>query len=238
MTRERIDRAVGYPYRAHGEDFLFTGGRAEPLPDAVAFDTLTPVVAVGSNRAPEQLARKFDGMAVSIPVTRVTARHVDVVHAAHMARYGAIPATLAPSEGTEVELWITWLDAVCLDHMDATESVGVNYDRVFVALEVVETRRAAPLRVLSYAARRGYLAFESEPVALAAVPARGRRFPALHQHDVLSRLHADHGRDEPFEDWLLAHIGEAGAGRRQGLTRSLAITAIRPGGGPKGVASD
>ena len=227
MTKASIDRALAYPYAAHDRDYLFENGTVTDLSPTIDLTGLTPVAAVGSNRAPEQLARKFDGMDVSIPVTRLTARDVDVVHAAHMARYGAIPATLAPSPGTEAELWITWLDATALDHMDRTESIGVNYDRVTLVLSAAPGHRPAPERVVVYAARRGLLAIDAAPVALAAVPARGRRFAALHQHEVLSQLHQWHGPRESFETWLADHIGDPGQPRRERLTRSLARTAIK-----------
>lgn len=58
----------------------------------------TPVLAYGANAAPERLRRKFApyGPAV-IPVLRARLHDFDIVHAAHVSSYGAIPATLEPS---------------------------------------------------------------------------------------------------------------------------------------------
>lgn len=226
-----LGRALGYPYPAHAADFLFRDGAAQPLPPDYALDGLTPVVAVGSNRSPVQLARKFAGMTVAVPVTRMPARDVDVVHAAHIAGYGAVPATLAASPGTTVELWITWLDPAALAHMDATEAVGVNYDRVSVALCWTGSGPRAPVRALLYTARRGLLRLDGAPVALSEIPASERRYPAMHQEQLLRRLHADHG-DGNFEGWLGAIIGPPGQTGRSALTARLAKAADRsPGPG-------
>ena len=232
-----LARAMDYPYPAHPEPYLFRGGRAEPLPADLDTSRLTPVIAVGSNRAPVQLARKFERMQTAIPVTRLVARDLDVVHAAHMAGYGAVPATLAPSPGTEVELWITWLDAAAMERMDATEAVGVNYAREEQALEIVTADGPAPDRALVYNALRGCLSFDGAMVPLAVVPATGRRGRALTQREVLERLHREAGSKADFERWLHGHIGPTGLLRRTRLTARLAAGAIRPGGAGGGSVS-
>lgn len=226
-----LARAMDYPYAAHPSPYLFRGGRVEPLSADLRTDHLTPVIAVGSNRAPLQLARKFAGMETAIPVTRLVARDLEVVHAAHTAGYGAVPATLAPAPGTEVELWITWLDAAAMRRMDETEAVGVNYAREEQALEIVTADGPAPDRALVYNALRGCLSFDGAMVPLAAVPATGRRSPALTQREVLERLHREAGGTAPFERWLHGHIGPTGLLRRKRLTARLAADAIRPGQG-------
>lgn len=228
-TRDDVlARAMDYPYPAHPAPYLFRDGRTEPLPPALDRASLTPVIAVGSNRSPEQLARKYQDLPVSIPVTRLTARDLDVVYAAHMAGYGAVPATLAPSPGTEVELWITWLDRSALTRMDETEAVGVNYRREEQVLDVVAADGPVPDRALVYNALRGCLAFDGTMVPLAAIPATGRHASALSQREVLERLHREAGGTEEFERWLHGHIGATGLLRRRRLTAKLAAGAIRP----------
>lgn len=219
-----LARAIDYPYTAHPSEYLFREGRAEALASDHPMDDLVPVVAVGSNRAPEQLARKYTGWDVTIPVTRHRARDVDVVYAAHMASYGAIPATLAGSPGTVVELWITWLDGPALARMDATEALGVNYDRVEVSIRFEEHDRAAPHSVLLYTARRGALRLDGQPVALAAVTAKERRFEALSMDGLLRRVHMDQGVGD-FEPWLRDRIGDHGRDARRVLTDRLAASA-------------
>ncbi len=232
VRQAALARAMDYPYPAHPEPYLFRGGRAEPLAGGFETGHLTPVIAVGSNRAPVQLARKFERMETAIPVTRLVARDLDVVHAAHMAGYGAVPATLAPSPGTEVELWITWLDEAAMRRMDETEAVGVNYAREEQVLDIVSADGPAPDRALVYNALRGCLSFDGAMVPLAAVPATGRRIPALTQREVLERLHREAGSKAAFERWLHGHIGPTGLLRRTRLTDRLAAGALRPGGQP------
>lgn len=224
-----LARAMEYPYPAHPQPYLFRSGRAEPIPSGFEVAGLTPVIAVGSNRAPVQLARKFERMDTAIPVTRLVARDLDVVHAAHMAGYGAVPATLAPSPGTEVELWITWLDETAMRRMDETEAVGVNYVREEQVLEIVTADGPAPARALVYNALRGCLSFDGAMVPLAAVPATGRRSIGLTQREVLERLHREAGSKADFERWLHGHIGPTGLLRRSRLTERLAAEAIRHG---------
>ncbi len=221
-----LQRALGYPYPAHSDDFLFEDGQARPLTVDHPLDGLTPVIAVGSNRAPVQLARKFSGMRASVPVTRLRARDVDVVHTAHIAGYGSIPATLAESPGTTVELWITWLTEAALARMDETEAVGVNYDRVTVSLAWTDPGPRAPARALMYAGRRGLLRLDGSLIALESIPAQARRFPAMSQEQVLRRLHSEHGTDR-FEDWIGGLIGSAGQTARNALVDALAIMADR-----------
>ena len=54
-----IARALGYPYPAPTDDFVLRAGVAERFDSSVSLIHRTPVLAVGSNRAPEQLRRKF-----------------------------------------------------------------------------------------------------------------------------------------------------------------------------------
>lgn len=229
-----LARALGYPYAAHDDDYLFADGAPGPLPDDHTFEGLTPVIAVGSNRSPAQLARKYAPRhmrrPVRIPVTRVRARDVDVVYAAHLAGYGSAPATLAPSPGTVAELWITWLDKAALARMDETEGIGAQYDRHWVEVAVeAPAHRPRPDRMLLYAARRGLLNQDGKPIALAEIRAENRRYEALPQEAMLRRLHAAHRdhEDHGFEDWLHGLIGPWGAIRRRAVVQRLAADALR-----------
>ena len=106
----RLMRAYGYPYPAPEHDFLFRAGDVAPLDLSFDLGSRQPVIAVGSNRAPEQLARKFGPEHDrTIPVTWAWMQGYDVVYCAHLAGYGSVPATLHGSPGTEVRVAITWL---------------------------------------------------------------------------------------------------------------------------------
>ena len=219
-----ITRALGYPYPAPSGDFIFQGGGVEAYDEGVSLENRTPVLAVGSNRAPEQLRRKFGDIAL-VPVTVASLRDLDVVYSAHMASYGSIPATLAPSPGTRVAVSLTWLTPDQLNRMHETEAIGVNYDYGVardLEIDMGAGRPAVPIGC--YLGRRGALALDGRPVALAEVEAVDRVFGSARQSETLARVHADQGRGEPFEAWLSALIADRD--RRARLTTCLSRKAF------------
>jgi len=185
-----LRRAFGYPYAAPRQSWQFRDGRVE------AFDPgqragRTPVLAIGSNRAPEQLARKYANLpGTLIPVERVFLRDFDVVYAATLARYGAVPAMLQHVPGSRVELMLTWLTEAQLARMHATELGAANYsfarlERVHLETETGEVRTSA----LCYVGARGAFTDDETPAyALAAVPARNRRLPQVDTRHMLARF--------------------------------------------------
>ena len=103
--RKQIDRALGYPYEAPNESFLFENGKPGKDPDRIAEIINAPdrerILAIGSNRSPEQLARKFKQPdEPAIAAVAATSHDFDVVYAARIASYGAMPATLVCKRGT------------------------------------------------------------------------------------------------------------------------------------------
>ncbi|MCP5371096.1 MAG: hypothetical protein H6907_05120 [Hyphomicrobiales bacterium] len=208
-----LARALGYPYPVPDHSYLLTAAGPVPLapggppPDLAG---RTPVLATGSNRAPEQLARKFEGMgAVAIPVIRCRLWDFDAVYSAHFARYGAIPAVLRPSPGTAVELAVTWLTDRELAQMHATEALGVNYDAGRAEGVRLEPEFGpAPGAVWAYVGRRGYLDWDGAPVALAEVAATGRTLPAAGQAQVQRRVHGRLGAGTAFADFVRGNAGD------------------------------
>jgi len=190
-----IDRARKYPYLAPEGGFVLANGRLFHLDEAQLSNDhadgilagRTPVLSVGSNRAPVQLLRKF-GMAATVPVTPARLHDCDIVHAAILGYYAAVPCTAFPSPGTVVTLNVAWLDAEQLVQMHRTEGIGVAYD--FVQMQGVTHQFNLPvLPVFGYAARAGVLdCGGGEPAGLAAIPAEGRRFQTLDQHQAATRL--------------------------------------------------
>lgn len=185
-----------------------------------------PVLAYGSNGAPEQLARKFANHDDRVfVVVRARLADFDVVYAPHFTRYGTIPATLAPSAGTSVSVSITYLSPAQRDHMHDTEISAGNYTFGRLAgIALVPHGRAKMSDCWVYVSPHGSLDVSSAPVALAAVPAEGRRFQPLVTPDVLN-----HARDrlKPGAD-LDQFIGETIADHtlRRSRTRALRQSAI------------
>ena len=190
-----IDRALKYPYHAPSGGFILSNGDLFHLDESqVSHDRKdgilagrTAVLSVGSNRSPVQLLRKF-GMAVTVPVTPARLHDCDIVHAALLGYYAAVPCTAFPSSGTVVQLNVAWLDDDQLIQMHRTEGIGVAYD--FVEMQTVEHQFKLPIgSVFGYAARAGVLdCGDGMPAGLAAIPVERRRFTALSQDQAATKL--------------------------------------------------
>lgn len=216
MTREnRLRHARAYPFAIPAASFLFVDGAARHLRPGETFAEhhyadRVPVIACGSNRSPARLAEKFpDGG--DVPVERAWLRDFDVVFSAHITGYGSVPATLAPSPGTRVEVSITWLDAAQLAVMHASETRGENYDYVKLArldltLEGDGRWHRALAEAYAYQSRRGALSVDDGPVALGAVRAEGRIFPVMSQDEILAAVHAKVGGTEPVDDFVEQNV--------------------------------
>lgn len=203
VLREQIERhpraqdllrAFLYPYAAPDRDFLFSAGQVSPLTkQKVRVQTADriPVLAVGSNRAPAQLTRKFSHQNISdvIPVTLGWMMHHDIVYSTHVSGYGAVPATLAPSPGTRVRVAVTWLSAGQLAHMHVTESVPVQYQYVGLHGRDVELDCGLTVdNIGMYQSSSGYVFGQQDTFALSAIRAEARRYPALSQWDIMAHI--------------------------------------------------
>jgi len=183
--RAALARVLGYPYLAPDGPFSQAGGCADEGPELVAF---------GANADPRVLAGKLGAG------TPVSARHAfladhDIAFSAHVSPYGAIPAALVPSPGTSVPVHLLRLRVHDRARLDATEP---NY-----------VRQALAPGLEAYRSRHGVLTLDGGPVALAAVPARGRTLPALTQEALLERLRALLDPGATLQDFVLAQAHDA-----------------------------
>jgi len=188
-----IDRARLYPYSAPSGGYLLANGVLYGLDQNMIdrhqwiFDGRVAVLSVGSNRAPVQLRRKF-GDAAIIPVTPARLFDCDIVHAAMLGFYAAVPCTAFPCAGCIVSLNVAWLDAEQLEQMHRTEGIGVAYDYVMMQ-DVVHDLLVPDQPVYGYSARSGVLDYAGGmPAALPAIAAVGRRFPEVSQADAAARV--------------------------------------------------
>jgi hypothetical protein len=211
-------RARNYPYDRAGYSFVFANGDIQPLPADV--DQLIaehhPVLAFGSNAAPEQLRRKYrDWPDVRFVVTQASLQDYDVVYSAHLTSYGAVPATLAPSPGTHLETWITWLDDEQLAHMHTTEmgaggGADVNYayghlQDVAVTIEEVDCDVTA---VGVYLSNYGALALAEAPLAFTRIKASDRTFEARDKISVLEDVRDRLAPDLDLDKFVHAVVGD------------------------------
>ena len=162
-----------------------------------------PVLAVGSNRSPEQLLRKFSERDI-LPVTLIQLCDYDVVYAAHMASYGSIPAVLTRSPGTVIDIGINWLSRIQLERMHETEAIGVNYNfGVASKLNILSGNEHKIHNVGCYLGIHGCLSLKKNLIALKEINARDRIFTALSQFEILCEIHSSNSKSIPFEANIL-----------------------------------
>ena len=227
--------ARSYPFALPERSYLFRDGTVEPLGEFDASGR-APVLGAGSNQSHEQVARKFAlfRKGCEIPVQRAWLEDFDTVYSAQITHYGSIPATFIQSRGTRVSTFVLWLDDTQLEWMHATEA---NYD--FDRLDDIRIFLDGSIELLPtgfvYSARVGCLALNDEPVALAEIPARGRKFPAMTQSEIQSELRDRMDAGTDLDRFVEAQIAdEAIRSRRRSF---LASKAIIPGFPRRTVAS-
>lgn len=184
-----LSRAVAYPYEAPLRSFVQVGKHSHDLDSAAGLDLVgrEPLLAYGANAAPSVLARKLEGLAEEpLPVLRAELAGFDVVYSAHISPYGAVPSTLQRSEGTRVPVFVLYPNPDQLLRLSATEP---NYELRRLATAGLRTDLVlSPPAVQAYVSRHGCLALDDTEVALAAIEASQRRFPALGEVEVLERV--------------------------------------------------
>jgi hypothetical protein len=191
-----------------------------------------PVLAYGANAAPERLRLKFAPCAPAVfPVLRTRLHGFDVVYAAHVSSYGAIPATLERSPGTICEIATTYLDTAQVARMHETEFSRHTYRfGQIVDIHVELEYRATLDAVGSYVGGYGHIAPEGEPFALAAISATNRRFRALSQTEMHRTAHALLGAEISLDAFIQQAIADEAIRRER--TASLRARA-RPFSHPR-----
>lgn len=222
--RHSVSHARAYPFRIPSGCYLFSDGAVRPMPPDEASrvplrEARAPVIALGSNRSPEQLARKYRrlyrdaGTPVTIPVEHALLAGFDVVYAAHFSSYGSITATIHPSPGTRVEVSLGWLTAPQLAIMHETEG-GYHY----VALEGIGLETASGHRRTSafvYVGRNGALAADGQAIAVAEAGAEGRCYRALSQSEVQSLVRARLAPEMSDDTFIRGTIEDSALRRRR-----------------------
>lgn len=178
--RERLRRASAYPYEIPVRSFVQLGDRTTDLVEVPDLEGRRPLLAYGSNAAPEALARKLaPDPDTPLPLFRAELADFDAVYSDHISPYGAVPATLHPSPGTALPVFVSYPTEQQRRLLAATEP---NYEErrlagVSCALDLGETLEELD----AFLGRHGFLLLDGSPVALSAIPARNRVFPALDQ---------------------------------------------------------
>jgi hypothetical protein len=220
--REReaiVERALAYPFPRPPGPVLIEGGRVRELRDLdpALVDGRTPVLAYGSNASPESLGWKFpDERDAVLPLVRGTLHDLDVVYSSHIAVYGSVPATLQRSPGTAVETFVAYLTDRQLALVESWE-INATYETLAVDLEL--DLGDPPATVGAFVSRHGCLTADGAEIAVAEVPARGRRFAAMTQPEVLEHARALAASELSLHDFILAGVRDYD--RARGFTALL-----------------
>jgi hypothetical protein len=221
-----VARALAYPFDPHPEPFLYVAGRAEPLDPAAPglFEGRRPILAVGSNASPKRLLEKF-GVDAHAPVTFAVVEDHVVAHSAKFTVYGSMPATLHPWPGARAKVHATWLTEAELAVMDATESLGVEYERVAMSAVLLDCPAyAGPIE--TYVSLAGALAWDGAPAVSVASRCAGDVPRALDQRGAQALAMRLLGLEGAVEDFVAANLADRAL--RLARTRDLSTRAGLP----------
>ena len=228
----RLARAKGYPYDLPKASYvLFEGQCLHDRGYAVNdMDERTPVLAYGSNAAFEQLKRKYAETLNKemIPVFKVILPGFDVVYSARLSRYGAIPAALAPSKGTVLETFVTYLTERQLGVMHRTEVSGTAYQfGELRGLTAMVDRVGLTERLYLYRSQAGALARDGGMVAYEEVTAQNRTLLALPHAEMLTMVQRDLDGEVGLDDFIMKVSGDDEARRAHSAALREAAIPIR-----------
>ncbi len=222
-----------YPYVDVTDDLL--GASTVQLPDESVMEVagllqslgledkvdaqLVPVIGYGSNPAPSQIARKFSARAyqgdVVVPVMKGVLHGFDVVWTPAFVTYGSMPATVAPSPGTDVDVWITWLEKGAEKAMDETEHSNPEERPLYVQATLDDARYSFdgpdPDQIGIYVSCFGPLAVDYETFAVSEVPARGRTIRTLTSPQAIAKVTPRLGWRGSVIDLIYSNVVDASA---------------------------
>jgi hypothetical protein len=198
-----LKRAIGYPWARPQGSYRLRDGDVEPLDGLSAEERKRviaefasedggrlPLLAIGSNGAPETLERKFAHFpeerdrAVLVLTGRL--HDFDVGVSPQPAIYGSMPATLFPSPGTQVAAAVLWVTPTQFTQLVWSE-LSYRLGRLCTRFEVDEVDADFD-EVLVFVSRFGAFCVDKRPVALAAIPATERSAEALTQEQLLDAV--------------------------------------------------
>lgn len=194
------EHALGYPWARPRGSFHLGPAGVQPLEEMprerreLTIERMTgepagrqPLLAFGSNGAPEVLARKFAHFPAeedrTVLVLTGRLRDFDVGASPQPAIYGSLPATLFPSEGTEARGAVLWVTGPQLTQLTWSE-LSYRLGRLRTRFETDEGSHEFD-ELLAFVSRFGAFRIDGRPVALEAIPARRRSAPALDQARLL-----------------------------------------------------
>ncbi|MBS1679938.1 MAG: hypothetical protein JST08_21425 [Actinobacteria bacterium] len=209
---ELVRRALAYPYGPPAGSFVQIGDRTVPVsPGEVDLDGRRPLLAYGSNASPEALTRKLAHLPPEpLAALRVTLGGWDVVYSAHVTGYGSVPAAVVPSPGTAAAVHLVFPNEAQLEAITATEGENYRLERLADFSAEYESGGGGPREIDAFASVHGPLLVDGTPVALAAIPARDRVFPAASTPAIIDRVRAALMPDLSVPEFVLHHVKQGG----------------------------
>jgi hypothetical protein len=196
---------------------------------AIEIDETIAIVAAGSNGSAIQLARKYRERRSGRPtlIAPATIGGAVSVYSAHIASYGSVPATmhLGPDAAVTASAHVLLMPVEELAHMNATESLGLNYVLAAPHAMRATVDRVTIDRPLAYVSLRGALSLSGGPVRLPDMGGEASGYPAASQREMLARVQAHVGDAGSLEDFVTRLIGDRTM--RLAVTARLAETAER-----------
>jgi hypothetical protein len=211
-TEELVRRALAYPYDPPARSFVQAGACTLPLPlEGVDLTARRALLAYGANASPEALTRKLAALPPRpIPVLRVALSGWDVVYSAHVTRYGAVPAAVVASPGTVASVHLVFADDEQLAALAATEGQNYRLEQLADFGAELEIGGDGPAEIDAFISVHGPLLLDGSPVALAAIPARDRAFPALTTPEMIDRVRAVLHPELSLTEFVLHHVEHGG----------------------------
>jgi hypothetical protein len=209
---ELLRRALAYPYEPPVGSFVQVGDRTEPVPPrGPDLAGRRALLSYGANAAPEALTRKLAALEPRpLPVLAGQLSGFDVVYSAHVTRYGAVPAALVASPGTTASIHLVFPDEEQLAALAATEGQNYALERLTDFTCELEVGAAGPAEIDAFLSVHGPLLRGGQPIALAAIPARGRRFPALSTPEVIELVRAELMPELDLTQFILRFVEHGG----------------------------
>ena len=214
-----LERALGYPWERPAGSYEWRDGALRSFAelDEAEREGLVarhasggrrlPLLAIGSNAAPEVLERKFGhlppGEERAVLALSGHLHDFDVGASAQPTIYGSMPATPFESPGTAVAATVLWVTPAQFTQLTWSE-VTYRLGRLHTRFEIADAEMGFD-DVLVFASRFGTFCVDGEPAALAAVPARDRGARAFTQRELLDHAAAlALGPEADAEDLLRA----------------------------------
>ena len=198
-----LEHALAYPWERPSGSYVLRDREVELFEDlepgdrGAAVSELAygryPLLAFGANGAPSRLEARFarfaDRVDREVMVLTGELHGVDVGAQASPTAFGTMPGVLFASPGTVVKASVLWLTPLQLAELTKAE-LGYRLGRLDRAHFVMDDAGVQLDDVFAYISRIGALRIDGGPVALAAIPAKGRSARAMTQEQLLDAVAA------------------------------------------------